>query len=450
MDHLELVRIHDTGTELVVRTPDGTQYLLALDATLKRAVKTPHPTPAPPVDEAAPLAPREIQARIRGGATAAEVAESSGTPLENVLRYEGPVLAERDYIARKATDIEVSAPLAHEGYRAAFGDEPASLGEMVRTRLRSFGVDAASLVWDAWKLDSGTWRVVARFEVPEGAAAIGEEPPAEWTFHPARRHLENANRWGQVLSEWEPWDVLPTQRRLVPVDDRPFDVDAADALAGPTDTDPSPTRGREPQDDGLLDVLTRRRGTRVGEDADGDDALAHMIARSHQEREAGHGSTWKRDSAWQAPRETEGSSADAEGATEDAAASPQPGTSAGTAASEQGTSDKSAPAKSAPAGEKRPGLWGQRGKGGQQPPEAESGPGRTDGLRAPDGLDRAWPPLRRVPDPIPATRHNETVLADDEADSQRGHKKRRSQVPSWDEIVFGRSAKGEDEEEPEA
>lgn len=426
MDHLELVRIHDTGTELVVRTPDGTEYLLALDATLKRAVKTPHPTPAAQVAANAPLAPREIQARIRAGATAADVAEDSGTPLENILRYEGPVLAERDYIARQARDIEVSAPLGHEGYRAAFGDEPASLGEMVRTRLRSFGVNPASLVWDAWKVDAGTWRVVARFEVPEGAAAIGEEPPAEWTFHPARRHLENANRWGQVLSEWEPWDVLPTQRRLVPVDDRPYDVDASEPLTGPADTEQPATRGRESQDDGLLDVLTRRRGTRVGEDADGDDALAHLIARSHQEREAAHGSTWKRDSAWQAPRES------------DSAQQP-----AQDAADESATREQAQP-ESGP----RTGPGGLAGNGSRDRGDAEPGPERTDGLRAPDGLDRAWPPLRRVPDPIPATRHNETVLADDDADSPRGHKKRRSQVPSWDEIVFGRSAKGEDEDEP--
>ena len=385
MDHLELVRVNDTGTELVLRAPNGTEYLLPIDEQLKRATKESRPAAAAPVVPPVALSPREIQMRIRAGATAAEVAESSGTPLENILRYEGPVLAERDYIARQARDIEVSAPLAHEGYRAAFGDEPASLGEMVRTRLRSFGVDPKTLVWDAWKIDSGTWTVVARFAVQEDSAAVGEEPPAEWTFHPARRHLENANRWGQVLSEWEPWDVLPTQRRLVPVGDRPFDVEDGQALA----VVPDPESEVQQEDAGLLDVLSRRRGTRVGEDIDGDDALAHLIARSRAEREK-HGQ----------PAQQHGD-------------------------------------------EPRPGPWGVPEEAAPEPEPAVE----EYQAEQPHEHDRAWPPLRRVPDPVPASRSSLDELMEDDSDSPRPHKKRRSQVPSWDEIVFGRSAKGDEDED---
>jgi len=369
MDHLELVRVHETGTELVLRAPDGTQFLLAMDEALKRAAREPRPSNPAPVASQAALSPREIQARIRAGASAQEVADGSGTPLEHVLRYEGPVLAERDYIARQARAVQVSPALGNEGYRAAFGDEAASLGDMVRTRLRSFGVDPAELRWDAWKVDAGTWAVSAHFEVPQDSAAIGEEPPARWTFHPARRHLENANRWGQVLSEWEPWDVLPG-RRLAPVGEATSDTEIAEH------------RERSPENEALLDVLNRRRGTRVGEDVEGDDALAHLIAKTHAQRD------------------------------EDAAH-----------------------------GEK-PSAWTRR-----EEPSAEddglenvlAGPGHDSG-----GGDQSWPPLRRVPDPLPAPRAD----GEDE-DGPRPHKKRRSQVPSWDEIVFGRSAKGGDDEDPE-
>lgn len=434
MKHLELVRVHETGEELVLRAPSGEQFLLAIEEILDAATggtpaaqpggeaaaqrpdvsaqepddaaatpaapspsappasqpaasaaqpgPAPEPTPAAeeaPAVELKPLSPREIQARIRAGATAQEVAATSSTPLANILRYEGPVLAERDYIARQAGDVEVSAPLGNEGYRAAFGDEPATLAQMVRTRLRAFGADPETLVWDAWKVDAGTWSVVASFVLPEGSAAVGEEPPAVWTFHPARKHLENANRWGQVLSEWEPWDVLPGQRRLVPV-----------GPAGPVALEQEPedpeavlTRA---EDEALLDVLSRRRGTRVGEDADGDDALAHLIARSHADRDE--------------PGERPG-------------AVPRPWT--------------------VPEPLEEP-----------VPDNVLPGPGRTDGLVEPEGSELAWPPLRRVPDPVPATRG---LDAEDEDDSPRPHKKRRSQVPSWDEIVFGRSAKGGDDED---
>lgn len=375
MEHLELVRVHDTGTDLVVRTPDGTHYLLALDEALKRCVRTPLPrTASTPVPESTQLSPREIQARIRAGASAESVAEESGSDLERVRRYEVPVLAEREHIAGQARTVEVSSPLGHEGYRAAFGDEAATLGEMVHTRLRAFGADPSSLTWDAYKIDAGTWRIVALFDVPADAAKIGEEPPALWTFHPGRRHLENVNRWAQVLSEWEPWDVLPSQRRLVAVD-RPFDVE--DGAEPEPVAATRPSTEPEASEDDLLDVLAKRRGTRVGEDEDGDDALAHLIAQRHRERE-------------------------------DERPAQQPASS--------------------PA----------------QQDEDEAGPDRTDGRQEPDGPLRSWPPLRRVPDPVPAT--GQPVDDGDDAGA-RPHKKRRSQVPSWDEIVFGRSAKGDDEDE---
>ncbi|WP_253257382.1 septation protein SepH, partial [Arthrobacter sp. Hiyo1] len=64
--------------------------------------------PHVPRSRPSPCPPRDIQSRIRSGATAAEVAELSGMPLANVQRYEGPVLAEREYIAQQARKVEVA------------------------------------------------------------------------------------------------------------------------------------------------------------------------------------------------------------------------------------------------------------------------------------------------------------------------------------------------------
>ena len=136
------------------------------------------------------------------------MAESSGIPLEKVQRYEGPVLAEREYIAEQARKVEVASPApGHDGYRSVFGDNPASLRDMVEHRLGAFGVEPATLEWDSWRRPDGSWNVAAGFEPkPGGPAGIGEEPPAMWTFHPARKSLHNANRWAQQLSELEPLD----------------------------------------------------------------------------------------------------------------------------------------------------------------------------------------------------------------------------------------------------
>ena len=235
------------------------------------------------------MSPRDIQTRIRNGATAAEVAELSGIPLEKVQRYEGPVLAEREYVAQQARKVEVASPApGHDVYRSVFGENPASLSDMVEHRLRAYGVEPSTLEWDSWRRPDGSWNVVARFEPkPGGPAGIGEEPPAMWTFHPARKSLQNANRWAQQLSELEPLEGPVPTRRLTAVSDRPFDFETDAEAAARTATGQhsiihqmllQQDRIHQEQDaDGLLDMLRSRRGQRIGVDEDADDALATLL-----------------------------------------------------------------------------------------------------------------------------------------------------------------------------
>ena len=136
------------------------------------------------------MSPRDIQARIRSGATAADVAELSGLPLAKVERYEGPVLAEREYVAQQARKVEVASPSpGHDTYRSVFGDNPATLNDMVNHRLSAHGIEPSTVEWDSWRRQDGSWTVAARFEAEKngGTAGIGEEPPALWTFSPARK-----------------------------------------------------------------------------------------------------------------------------------------------------------------------------------------------------------------------------------------------------------------------
>ncbi|HEX6682511.1 MAG TPA: septation protein SepH, partial [Candidatus Limnocylindrales bacterium] len=48
------------------------------------------------------LSPRDIQARIRSGESADDVARIAGVPVDRVLRYAGPVLQERAMLAQHA------------------------------------------------------------------------------------------------------------------------------------------------------------------------------------------------------------------------------------------------------------------------------------------------------------------------------------------------------------
>lgn len=273
MQDLRLVGVHDDGVHLLVSGAGGAMFRLPIDEALRVAAsRTPAQVAARASAAPVAMSPRDIQSRIRSGASAAEVAELSGLPLANVQRYEGPVLAEREYVAQQARKIEVASPTPGlDIYRSAFGDNPATLGEMVSHRLTAHGIDPSAVEWDSWRRTDGSWTVVARFEAnPAAPTSIGEEPPAMWTFSPARKSLHNANRWAQQLSELEPLDGPVPARRLTAVSDRPFDVEA-DA-----DRD-EPARPAARDADGLLDMLRSRRGQRLGVDEDSDDALATLL-----------------------------------------------------------------------------------------------------------------------------------------------------------------------------
>lgn len=276
MQDLRLVGVHDDGVHLLLSGAGGEMFQLPIDEALRAASRS----TAKAAAAAAPIAmsPRDIQARIRSGATAAEVAELSGLPLAKVERYEGPVQAEREYVAQQARKIEVASPSpGHDAYRSVFGENPATLNDMVNHRLTAHGIEPSTVEWDSWRRQDGSWTVAAHFDAKKsGTAGIGEEPPALWTFSPSRQALQNANRWAQQLSELEPLDGPVPTRRLTAVSDRPFDFETDAEAAARNATGPQPIVQAK-ESDGLLDMLRSRRGQRLGVDEDADDALALLL-----------------------------------------------------------------------------------------------------------------------------------------------------------------------------
>ena len=478
MQDLRLVGVHDDGEHLLLSGTGGEMFQLPIDEALRLAASRP---PARGAATVAPVAmsPRDIQARIRSGATAAEVSELSGIPLAKVQRYEGPVLAEREYVAQQARKIEVASPApGHDVYRSAFGDNPATLGDMVAHRLTAHGIESSSVEWDSWRRPDGTWTVVARFETkPGGHASIGEEPPAMWTFSPARKSLQNANRWAQQLSELEPLDGPVPARRLSAVSDRPFDFETdAEAAAART------ASGQSGKDsDGLLDMLRSRRGQRLGVDEDGDDALAMLLT-------SGVPAAHPRPSEVVAEPEADdngtdaqsGEEADAPAATEDSFTRKREGRvsmlsrlSLAPRHSEEDddrlklhngvstetreitivasplrpvTDPDEAPAAESGTVAAAPDAApdGEAATGPESTPVPETAPGRQSGWNresAPNvGLDEllgGGSPRRSRDDALAGTRNDTTSDREVEQPERQPSKPKRSSVPSWDEIVFG-------------
>ena len=273
MQDLRLVGVHDDGEHVVLVGSDGGRYRLRVDEALRAAVRRDRARLAQlQIQTGAQLRPRDIQARIRAGESAEEIAASAEVTLEHVRRYEGPVLAERAHVAGLAR-------------RAPFGRGSAadSLDEVVVARLSARAVDPDGARWDSWREEDGAWTVQVEF------VAGGRGRVARWAFDPGSRSLTARDDEARWLSEEEPAETgpLPT-RRLVsvvgdgtgrPASERVYDVEADGGVRAAAE------RGRrEPlaggRTDDLLDALDAQRGVRgtlPGPDTEDDDAAAPRV-----------------------------------------------------------------------------------------------------------------------------------------------------------------------------
>jgi hypothetical protein len=205
MQELRLVAVSEDGSYLVLATAGrGTRFTLPVDDRLRAAVRGHFSRLGQfEIEVESPLRPKEIQARIRAGETAEEIAESAGIPVERVRWFEGPVLQEREYMAQQAQRV-----VARRQGDASPGPP---LGEMVEERLSRRGVDLEEVEWDSWKCEDSTWRVRLSF------FDDGRPHAAEWVFDPRRRQVspldEEAARLSSLVLE-EP--VAPTVTPLVP------------------------------------------------------------------------------------------------------------------------------------------------------------------------------------------------------------------------------------------
>ncbi|RJK96270.1 septation protein SepH [Vallicoccus soli] len=233
MDDLQLVGLTEDGEHLVVAASHGEQFRLPLDDRLLAAIRGDLVRLGQlQIELESQLRPAEIQARIRAGASAEEVAMAAGIPVAKVRRYEGPVLAEREHVAGLAR----RAPARRRGD----GFVPA-LGALVEERAAARGVPADALRWDAAQREDRTWTVSV--VLPAGAAPVR----ASWVFDPRRGLLSPLDDEAAALSGEEapprpaPEPRSATVRRLSSVPRR--SREAADALPMPfegrTDDDPA-------------------------------------------------------------------------------------------------------------------------------------------------------------------------------------------------------------------
>lgn len=206
MRHLQLLGVSADGAALELEW-EGAIYRLPVDEQLRAAVRRDPSRPSPAQE--APLTPRDMQARMRAGETAEEVADSAGIPVDRVRRYEGPVLAERAAKAAEARAAAVRRPGMEQP------PKPKPLEALMAPALADRGVDVADGEWDAWRRVDGRWQVLFTF----ATAAGDDEGRALWVYDPARATVTPEDDEARRLVGLEP--LSPTQTSATPTASEP-------------------------------------------------------------------------------------------------------------------------------------------------------------------------------------------------------------------------------------
>ncbi|WP_371668686.1 septation protein SepH [Streptomyces sp. NBC_00289] len=247
MPELRVVAVSNDGTRLVLKAADSTEYTLPIDERLRAAVRGDRPRLGQiEIEVESHLRPRDIQARIRAGATAEEVAQLAGIPVDRVRRFEGPVLAERAFMAERARKTPVRRPGENAGPQ---------LGEAVQERLLLRGAEKDTVQWDSWRRDDGTWEVLLVYLV------AGEPHSASWTYDPPRRLVQAVDEEARsLIGESEdlaaPEPSFPFVPRIARLPrDRPLDRALDRALDRPVLPSPEPVEESASERDSLTSLL---------------------------------------------------------------------------------------------------------------------------------------------------------------------------------------------------
>jgi len=277
MRSLRLVALSEDGQHLVLAADapdstdsaeDGERFELPVDDQL-RATLAEHAQRSAQPDSPTDLPPRVIQARIRAGETPEQVAHSSGTRVERIMRFAHPVLQERARVAEQARDARV---------RLSEGIPSVPLEQFMSERLRLLGADLDAVSWDAHRTEDGTWQVraawraghksgttrwsydlpartvtpvdAATMDFAEGTRLVRVVPdvPAGLPAAPISRRSISMVR-GTELTDTDELDVDDQRddeddvRNVVPADGTPTDDDLLPGNGGPEQgQDPAPPR----------------------------------------------------------------------------------------------------------------------------------------------------------------------------------------------------------------
>jgi hypothetical protein len=272
MQHLTPVGLSKDGANLVLLSNAGEEFAVAVDHRLRAALRGDNARLGQlEMKMESALRPRDIQARIRGGESAEEVAAAAQTTVDAIMGFAAPVLAERAHVAQSAQRSSIRRRSTEASTAAG------TLDQAARTHLSDIGVRADDVDWDAWRRDDGRWTVVASY------SSGGEALRAEFVYDQPGRYVVADNEEARLLTGEAAPAPATRSRRLSSVPDGRSPLD-----------DELPLADHELGDDAI--ELVRDRPERIERDdssqsTEGDEELtadhgdADWIARAAKVRE---------------------------------------------------------------------------------------------------------------------------------------------------------------------
>lgn len=240
MRELHVVGVEADGTQVICRDPEsGEKYRIAADERLRAAARGDISRLGQiEIDMESSLRPREIQARIRAGASVAEVAAAAGVPADKIERFAHPVLLERSRAAELAA---MAHPIREDGPAVA------TLGEMVTESLRALGQPQREVEWDSWKGDDGYWVVQVSWHVGR------TDNHAHWRYLPGG-HGGTVDALDDLADELIHPEAIAPRRKLTP-------VAAPELTPAPQPATPGPAGTVTLDADRLIDAQRVRNGS---------------------------------------------------------------------------------------------------------------------------------------------------------------------------------------------
>lgn len=225
--HLSLTGVSDDGRTLLLVDQQGEEYTLDITPSLRAALRGQHTRPGQEEQMSRTLRPRDIQDRIRGGASPEEVAEAAGSPVESIMAFAAPVLAEREHVVERAHKSSLRRPSSDTSAR--------TLGDAVTTHLHAHDTKPERVTWDSYRREDGRWMLTADYDV------VGRDGAARFVFDAPGNYVTADNddaRW--LIGDVAPQPATPAddleqarQRRLAAVSEDPsLGDDAIDMITG--------------------------------------------------------------------------------------------------------------------------------------------------------------------------------------------------------------------------